>query len=75
MVQISEPSFLFLGTLWSEAFQRSLRGTGHLPDMLIHHLPPLEGPPAGPGHWLLPTSALPLPGQCTELWGQSLRRG
>lgn len=44
MVQISEPSFLFLGTLWSEAFQRSLGGTGHLPDLLIHHPPPLEGP-------------------------------
>lgn len=48
MAQISEPSFLFLGTLWNEAFQRSLGGTGHLPDILIRHPPP-EGPPAGPG--------------------------
>lgn len=71
MVQISEPSFLFLGTLWSEAFQRSLGGTGHLPDILIHHPPPLEGLPAYPGHWLLPTSALPLPGQ----WGRDSALG
>ena len=48
MAQISEPSYLFLGTLWNEAFQRSLGGTGHLPDILIRHPPP-EGPPAGPG--------------------------
>ena len=48
MAQISEPSFLFLGTLWNEAFQRSLGGTGHLPDILIRHPPPPEGPHAGP---------------------------
>lgn len=65
MAQISEPSF-FLGTLSGVRLSKGLWGAQATFLTSSFAIPLLRDHPQAPGHLLLPTSALPLPGQCTK---------